>query len=129
MWVPAGPLLCSGISGGRRRCAQRRHAASGDNAIPTYEVELNGRNFLLDFDGIPKRVGFYVLWYVDAASPQEAARAAVQAIRGHESLATVLNDRSDPPMVHAEDVIELSEGPQPDEIELGLSFYSEEGEP
>lgn len=96
--------------------------------MPTYEVEINGRNFLLEVDGVAKRVGFYVLRYVDAKSPQEAAQAAVRAIREHESLATVLNDRSDPPTIYAEDIIELSEVPQPDEIELGLSFYPEDDE-
>ena len=96
--------------------------------MPTYEVEINGRNFLLEVDGVPKRVGFYVLRYVDAESPQVAAQAAVQGVRKHESLANVLNDRSDPPTIYAEDIIELSEVPQPDEIELGLSFYSEDDE-
>ncbi len=96
--------------------------------MPTYEVEINGRNFWLEVDGVPKRVGFYVLRYVDAKSPPEAAQAAVQAIREHESLTTVLNDRSDPPTIYAEDIIELSEVPHPDEIEFGLSFYSEDDE-
>lgn len=94
--------------------------------MPTYEVELNGRNFLLEVDGGPKRVGFYILRYIDAKSPQEAAQAAVQAIWKHESLENVLNERSDPPTIYAEDIIELSEIPHPDEIELGLSFYSED---
>lgn len=106
--------------GGRSACGIRRRT------IPTYEVEINGRNFLLEVDGVAKRLGFYVLRYVDAKSPQEAAQAAVQAVREHESLASLLNDRSDPPMIFAEDVIELSEVPDPDEIELGLSFYSED---
>ena len=94
--------------------------------MPTYEVEVNGRNFLLEVDGVPARVGFYILRYVDAESAQEAAQAAVQGIWKHESLANVLNDRSDPPRIYAEDIIELSEVPEPDEIELGLSFYSED---
>ena len=97
--------------------------------MPTYEVELNGRNFLLEVDGVPRRMGFYILRYVDATSPQEAAQAAVRVVRGYESLANVLNDRSDPPKIYAEDIIELSEAPEPNEIELGLSFYSEDDEP
>ena len=96
--------------------------------MPTYEVELNGRNFWLEVDGVPRRVGFYALRYVDATSPQEAAQAAVQATWKDESLANVLNDCSDPPKIYAEDIIELSEVPQPNEIELGLSFYSEDDE-
>lgn len=98
--------------------------------MPTYEVELNGRNFLLEVDGVPRRMGFYILRYVDATTSQEAAQAAVQATWKHESLANVLNvnDRSDAPTIYAEDIIELSEVPQPDEVELGLSFYSEDDE-
>jgi hypothetical protein len=94
--------------------------------MPTYEVELNGQNFWLEVDGVPKRLGFYALRYVDAMSPRDAVEAAIQAIRSHESLANVLNDRSNAPKIYAEDIIELSEEPQPDEMELGLSFYPED---
>jgi hypothetical protein len=94
--------------------------------MPIYEVELNGQNFWLEVDGVPRRMGFYVLRYVDAKSPQEASQAAVRAIKSHESLANVLNERSDPPKVFAEDIIEVSEEPQADEVELGLSFYPDD---
>ena len=94
--------------------------------MPTYEVELNGQNFWLEVDGVPRRMGFYALRYVEASTPQDAVQAAVKAIRSHESLANVLNDRSDPPKVYAEDIIELSEEPQSDEMEPDLSFYSED---
>jgi hypothetical protein len=94
--------------------------------MPTYEVELNGQNFWLEVDGVPTRMGFYALRYVEASTPQDAAQAAVKLIRKHESLANVLNERSDPPKVFAEDIIELSEEPQSDEMEPGLSFYSED---
>lgn len=94
--------------------------------MPIYEVELNGQNFWLEVDGVPRRMGFYALRYVDAKSPQEASQAAVRAIRSHESLANVLNERSDSPKVYAEDIIEVSEEPQADEVELGLSFYPDD---
>jgi len=94
--------------------------------MPTYEVELNGQNFLLEVDGVPRRMGFYALRYVDAKSAQEASQAALQAIRSHESLANVLNERADSSKIYVEDIIELSEEPQPDEIDLALSFYPED---
>lgn len=94
--------------------------------MPTYEVELNGQNFWLEVDGVPRRLGFYTLRYVEASSPADAVKAAVRATRSHESLANVLNDRSDAPRIHAEDVIELSEEPQAEEMDPGLSFYPED---
>jgi hypothetical protein len=94
--------------------------------MPSYEVELNGQNFWLEVDGAPKRMGFYVLRYAEASTPQDAVQAAIKSIRSHESLANVLNDRSDPPKIYAEDIIELSENPQSDEMEPDLSFYSED---
>jgi len=71
-------------------------------------------------------MGFYALRYVEASSPQDAVQAARKSIRRHESLANVLNERNDPPKIHAEDIIELSEDPEPDEIETDLSFYPED---
>jgi len=94
--------------------------------MPTYEVELNGRNFWLEVDGVPRRMGFYALRYVAASTPEDAVQAAVKAIRRHESLANVLNERSDPPKVFAEDIIELSEDPESEEMESDLSFYPED---
>jgi hypothetical protein len=94
--------------------------------MPTYEVELNGQNFWLEVDGVPRRMGFYALRYVDAPTPQDAAHAAVKAVRKHASLANLLNERSDPPKVYAEDIIELSESPESDEREPDLSFYPED---
>lgn len=94
--------------------------------MPTYEVELNGQNFWLEVDGVPRRMGFYALRYVEASTPQDAAHAAVKSIRKHESLANVLNERSDPPKVFAEDIIELSEDPDADEMEPELSFYPDD---
>ena len=94
--------------------------------MPTYEVELNGQNFWLEVDGVPRRMGFYALRYVVASTPQDAVHAAVKAIRSHESLTNVLNDRSDPPKIYAEDIIELAEEPQSDEMDPELSFYPED---
>ena len=53
-------------------------------------------------------------------------RAAIRMVRSHASLANGLNERSDPPRIFAEDVIELSEEPQPGEMDLDLSFYPED---
>lgn len=94
--------------------------------MPTYEVELNGQNFWLEVDGVPRRMGFYALRYVEAPTSQDAAQAAIKSIRRHDSLANVLNERSDPPKVFAEDIIELSEDPDSDELEPGLSFYPDD---
>lgn len=94
--------------------------------MATYEVELNGQNYWLEVDGVPRRMGFYTLRYVEAVSTEDAVRAAIRSLRNHESLANLLNERSDPPKLYAEDVIELSESPDLDQVELGLSFYPDD---
>lgn len=91
--------------------------------MTNYEVELNGQNYWLEVDGVPRRMGFYTLRYVEAVSPEDAARAAIRTLRSHESLANLLNEPSDSPKIYAEDVIELAEAPDLAEVDLSLCFY------
>ncbi len=90
-----------------------------------WRVLLNGRNFLLQTDGEPKRLGFYTTRFVEAQDPEAAELAAVQMVRKDSAFQLVLNDRSDPPMIYAEEIAECvrSDSEYPN---TGYSFYDEE---
>ena len=88
-------------------------------------VILNGRNFWLHLDGVSKRVGFFTTRCVEAPDAEGAELAAVQLVRGDPKLQGILNDPSDPPMIHLDQIRELS-GPESDFANTGYSFYVEE---
>lgn len=59
-------------------------------------------------EGQPKLVGFYTTRFVEAETPEKAEDLAVQLIRGDAKLhEAVVNDKSDPPMIYAEEVVLL----------------------
>ena len=91
-----------------------------------YRVLLNGQNFLLNFDGLPQKLGFYVTRFVDAADDEEAEKAAVALLRDDASLkGLVLNGRDDPPMLYADEVEELAAYDPEEHVNTGFSWYTE----
>ena len=68
---------------------------------------LNGENFWLRLDGDSKRLGFYTTRYVEARDAKEAELAGVQQIRQDPKFQQVLNQRSDPPTIHVEQIVEV----------------------
>ena len=59
-------------------------------------------------DGQPKIMGFYTTRFVEAETPEKAEDLAVQQVRGDDKLRkTVINDKSDPPMIYAEEIVML----------------------
>jgi hypothetical protein len=91
-----------------------------------YRVLINGENFLLNFDGRPRKSGFYVTRFVDAADSEDAENAAVASLRDDAALkGLVLNSRDDPPTLYADEVEEL-EAYDPDEnVDTGFSWYTD----
>jgi hypothetical protein len=96
--------------------------------MPHYRVELNGKNFLLSMEGKATRFGFLTTRYVQAADTSQAELSAVQLIRDDAGLASVLNERSDPPMIYCEGIEEIEPFDPASVVQLGLIFYSEEAE-
>jgi hypothetical protein len=78
-------------------------------------------------DGEPKLMGFYTTRFDQAETPEEAEDLAVKLIRGDNKLReAVINDKSDPPMIYAEEVVvvETFEGNKPPGG--GYCFYEDE---
>src|SRR5262249_3495130 len=78
------------------------------NRVNKYKVFLNGRNFWTHEDGQPKLMGIYTTRFVEADTPEMAEDAAVQLIREDGKLRkAVINDKSYPPMIYAEEIVML----------------------
>lgn len=74
-----------------------------------FRVLVRGENFLLASEGAVKRFGFYTTRFVEALDKDEAERRAVESLRQEDRLrGGVLNDPSDPPMLFAEEIDEIS---------------------
>jgi hypothetical protein len=91
-----------------------------------YRVLMNGENFLLNFDGRPQKLGFYVTRFVDAADAEGAECAAVALLREDAALkGLVLNGRDDPPVLNADEVEEVEECDAEEHVDTGFSWYTD----
>ncbi len=91
--------------------------------MPLYRVNLNGKNYLIETDGVIEKYGFYTFRDVTAANPEEAEYAAVQMLREDHGLRQIVkNAVDDPPTMHLEELVEI-EAPNP--IQPGFIFYPE----
>ena len=88
-----------------------------------FKILMSGDNFWLHMDGKPSRIGFCVTRFVRAESAEAAEKAAVQMIRGDQKLRGILNDRSDPPVIHVDEVGEIANDDGEELIQLGFAFY------
>jgi len=89
-----------------------------------YRVLIAGDNLLLNFDGQPRKLGFYVSRIVEAQNHGEAEIAAVDLIREDSRLkGNVLNEDDDPPMLYAEEVEEIKESNALQNVATGFSWY------
>jgi len=93
-----------------------------------YRVIINGRNFLIDLGlGLAKH-GFYATRFVEASDPHDAEIKAVASLRQWDEVkALVENKKDDPPMLYADEIVELAAF---DEVhrgaEKGATWYKEE---
>jgi len=77
--------------------------------MTTYLVRLNGRNFLMDEDGGPRKKRFHTTRLVEAENPERAETLARELIRKNPGLQnSVLNEVSDPPVIYLEGINEIS---------------------
>ena len=84
---------------------------------------------MIDSDDGPKKKGFYTTRFVEADSPEVAEKLSVELIKNDTELQnSVLNDRSDPPMIYLESLEELNSFGDNNVPGSGYTFYPEEGE-
>ena len=76
-----------------------------------FKVLLRGENFLITFEGQATRMGFYATRFVEAKNRAAAELLAVDLVRRDKEFRGLLNDRSDPPMIFADEIeiVEASE--------------------
>ena len=73
--------------------------------MKTFKITLKGRNYLLDFDGEPRKMGFTSVRYVRSTDPEGAERAVLRQIHCHPILVQEsLNGKLDPPTVEVESI-------------------------
>jgi hypothetical protein len=80
---------------------------SKEKEMATYLVCLNAKNFLVDDDEFPKKKGFRTTRLVEAENPKRAEAIARELLGNDPRLADILNEASDPPVIHLESVIEV----------------------
>lgn len=74
-----------------------------------FKVKLHGENFLLDFDGELKKVGFHATTFLKAENPQDAEKISIILIRQYlNSRNTVLNGNADRPTIHMDEIKEVN---------------------
>ncbi|MFQ5568135.1 MAG: hypothetical protein ACE5G0_00585 [Rhodothermales bacterium] len=96
--------------------------------MPRFAVLLHGTHFFFDLGDGPTASGFYVQRIVEARDAAEAETRAVERLRRDATLIKMtLNQPSDPPMVYAEEIRELTEEDGLDQ-ETGFAFYTGDAE-
>jgi len=101
-------------------------APAANGRAKKYIVMLEGRNYILEYEGEPTRFGFSTTLDVEAVDPKEAELLAIREVREDDKLnAPLLNDPTDPPritMTHYIEVESFDSVPRPD---LGYIFYED----
>jgi hypothetical protein len=101
----------------------------GREKMNKYKVFLNGSNFWMKTESQPKLMGLYTTRFLEADTSELAETCAIRLIRGDAKLReSVIDDKSDPPMIHAEEVVLLQtfEGTEPPDSGYTFFFYDEE---
>lgn len=90
-----------------------------------YRVRTEGKNFIVKIDEIPEKLGFFTTRFIEAENEQEAEKKALDLIR-NELSGAVLNDRSNPPVMFTEEVIELDSFGDNLTPGSGFTWYSDD---
>jgi hypothetical protein len=94
-----------------------------------FRVLVRGENFLINIDDVEQKHGFYTTRYVEAQDEEAAEYAVMNMLRRDPKLAKgVFNDKSDPPMMYAEEVEEMDSLDRLPSTTTGFAFYPDEKE-
>ncbi|MBA4097246.1 MAG: hypothetical protein C0484_10825 [Rhodospirillum sp.] len=92
-----------------------------------FRILIRGENFFMKSEGAVRRFGFYTTRFAEAQDEAEAERLVVEAFRQEGQLrGRVLNDRSDPPMLFAEEIVEIASFEGVETRTPGLAFYEDQ---
>jgi|APSaa5957512622_1039677.scaffolds.fasta_scaffold499297_1 hypothetical protein len=87
-----------------------------------YNCNINGKNFLLKFNGVTSKHGFYKWITVEAENKEDAELQSIELIKEDEKITKITkNSSQDSPTLHLEE-IKISEE---DMNNSGYTFYSE----
>ncbi len=93
--------------------------------MPTFQCRMNGRNFLVSFDGKEQKMGFYTSCYVRSPNAKQAELVAVQLIRDSETRELVKNKTDDTPMIYLDEIVEIESVDSEDLGIKGKVWYTE----
>lgn len=92
-----------------------------------FRVFVRGENFLINLDDVEQKLGFYTTRYVEARNKEAAEHVVMDMLRDDPKLTNgVLNDKSDPPMMYAEEVEEIDSFAALPLPGAGFAFYPDE---
>jgi hypothetical protein len=91
-----------------------------------YKVLVRGQNFLLNLNGEDQRLGFYTTVFVEGENEEEAEERAIALLRDNQEFArSILNEKTDSPMMFVEEITELESFDGLHLSRTGFSFYRE----
>jgi len=94
-----------------------------------YRVMINGQNYLMNMEGLPKRMGFFKTYFLEAETPEDAENLAVQRIIDDPKWeSSILNESYDPPVMYLHSLSELDTFDGVRRLETGYVFYPEESD-
>lgn len=87
---------------------------------------MNGRNFLINVDGTPKKHGFHQNVIIEAEGPRQAKLLATAKMwHDHELKKLTLNSKEDPPQILLETLWEFDIVDDVGLVETKRTFYVE----
>ena len=90
-----------------------------------YRVLVNGRNFLIEWDGSVQKCGFYVTRFVNAEGKESAESEAILSLRSDTHLQELTkNEQTDPPLLFIEEIERVSDN-NGAANNTGFSWYDE----
>ena len=98
--------------------------ATGLRAVNRYYILIEGENLLVNLDGKLGRYGFFTSRLLCANDAADAEIKAFEIIK-NELSPLVLNDLSDPPNMHASEILEIESFGEASVPGSGFTWYPE----
>jgi len=97
--------------------------------MPKFRVKIHGHNFLLELEGVRRRMGFYTQVFTEAEDADEAEVRALDVLRKDSKLRDgMLNGPDDRPSMSVEGIERIHSFAGWALPRTGLAFYAEEQE-